>query len=84
MRWRRLREAVTHRRDATALCRRYGYESVEDLLGDAAAADVADPLVADLVTVGPVGVEVALAVLARGCAAAPGGRRRGRARTSAS
>jgi len=74
MRWSRLREAVTRRRDVAEVCRRHGYASVEELLRASAAPDVADLLVVDLVASGPVGVEIALAVLApwlRRCAAAP-------------
>ena len=64
MRWSQLRERLSCRRDVSAVCRGLGYGSIDEMFEDARVDAVADRLVADLAAVGPVGVEVALGVLA--------------------
>ncbi len=62
--WSQLREGLMHRRDVGAVCRRYDYDSVGQLLDEATDDVVADRLAHELVTARPVGLEIALAVLA--------------------
>ncbi len=63
MEWKALSTNVKSRTDVTEVCRLVGYGTVDELLV-AAGDGAADDLVCELVELGPVGVEVALAVLA--------------------
>ena len=73
--WSQLREGLAHRRDVAAICSRYGYDSLDELLEDASDDAVADRLVAGLVTAGRAGIEVAVVVLAPRLRRAIGGKR---------
>ncbi len=73
--WSQLCEGLARRRDVAAICSRYGYDSLDELLEDARDDAVADRLVADLVMAGPVGIEVAVVVLAPRLRRAIGGKR---------
>ncbi len=63
MEWTALSTNVKSRTDVTQLCRLLSYETVDELL-ETADDGAADDLVCELVELGPVGVELALAVLA--------------------
>jgi|GEM_PF-4339084 len=73
--WSQLREGLAHRPDVAAICSRYGYDSLDELLDDARDDAVADRLVAELVAAGRAGIEVAVVVLAPRLRRAVGGKR---------
>lgn len=64
MQWKALRDTLRSRSDVNAVCRSFGFDTVDEMYPAASDDAVADDLIHRLVARGPVGVEIALGILA--------------------
>ncbi len=64
MQWKALRDTLQSRSDVHAVCRSFGFDTLDELYASATNDTMADDLIHRLVAVGPSGVEMALGVLA--------------------